>query len=132
MERILEDCDLEFLRPEERLLFTDVIYWLFYAGEVRMGMCCYPQHYVRSRLQQLDYETICDAAQKLRENRTRIRGNALSYAAKVLFSCLTEREAQLSLDPALNEMGQGNITFSMPAQRFDARGHTTSALISRD
>lgn len=105
LERILEDCDLEFLRPEERLLFTDAIYWLFYAGEVRMGMCCYPQHYVRSRLQLLDYETICDAAQKLRENRTRIRGNALSYAAKVLFSCLTEREAQLSLDPALNEMG---------------------------
>ena len=74
LERILEDCDLAFLRSEERLLFTDAIYWLFYAGEVRMGMCCYPQHYVRSRLQLLDYETICDAAQKLRENRTRIRG----------------------------------------------------------
>lgn len=25
LERILEDCDLEFLRPEERLLFTDAI-----------------------------------------------------------------------------------------------------------
>lgn len=105
LERILEDCDLEFLKPEERLLFTDAICWLFYAGEVRMGTCCYPQRYVRSRLQLLDYETVCDAAQKLRENRTRIRGNALSYAAKVLFSCLTEREAQLSLDPARNEMG---------------------------
>lgn len=104
LEQILEHCELEHLKPEERLLFTDAISWLFYAKEVRMGPCCYPQGYVWSRLLLLDYETICDAAQKLQENRTRIRGNALSYAAKVLFSCLTEREAGLSLDPGLNEM----------------------------
>ncbi|MDR3767047.1 MAG: replication initiator protein A, partial [Butyricicoccus sp.] len=104
LEQILEGCELEALKPDERLLFTDAIGWLFYAGEVRIGPCCYPQGYVRSRLHLLDYETLCDAAQKLAENRTRIRGNALSYAAKVVFWCLIEREAGLSLDPALNEM----------------------------
>ena len=96
----------EYLKPEEGLLFSDAISWLFYAKEVRMGPCCYPQCYVRSRLHLLDYETLCDAAQKLAENRTRIRGNALSYAAKVLFSCLTECGAGLALDPDLNEMGE--------------------------
>lgn len=104
LEQILEHCELEYLKPEERLLFSDAISWLFYAKEVRMGPCCYPQGYVRSRLLLLDYETLCEAAQRLAENRTRIRGNALSYAAKVLFSCLTEWEAGLSLDPGLNGM----------------------------
>ena len=106
LKQILEHCELEYLKPEEGLLFSYAISWLFYAKEVRMGPCCYPQCYVRSRLHLLDYETLCDAAQKLAENRTRIRGNALSYAAKVLFSCLTECGAGLALDPDLNEMGE--------------------------
>lgn len=43
LEQILEHCELEYLKPEERLLFSDAISWLFYAKEVRMGPCCYPQ-----------------------------------------------------------------------------------------
>lgn len=111
LEQILGGCELETLKSDERLLFADAVGWLFYAAEVRMGSCCYPQGYVRSRLHLLDYAAVCDAAQKLAENRTRIRGNALSYAAKVLFSCLIEREAGLLLDPELNKMKKGETKF---------------------
>ena len=104
LDMILENSELDYLKPDEQSLFENVISWLFYAEEVRIGKCCYPQEYVRSRLHLLNSEILYDTAQTLYANRTRIHGNALCYAAKVLFSHLTEVEARFSLDPYLNEM----------------------------
>ena len=104
LDMILENSELDYLKPDEQSLFENVITWLFYAEEVRIGKCCYPQEYVRSRLHLLNSEILYDTAQTLYANRTRIHGNALCYAAKVLFSHLTEVEARFSLDPYLNEM----------------------------
>ena len=101
---ILENSELDYLKPDEQSLFENVISWLFYAEEVRIGKCCYPQEYVRSRLHLLNSEILYDTAQTLYANCTRIHGNALCYAAKVLFSHLTEVEARFSLDPYLNEI----------------------------
>ncbi len=63
-----------------------------------MGLACYPQEYVRSRLNLLDYDVLSDALYKFYKNQIRIHGNALCYAAKVLFSCLTERNAKRTLN----------------------------------
>ncbi len=104
LDTILENSELDYLKPDEQSLFENVITWLFYAEEVQIGKCCYPQEYVRSRLHMLNSEILYDTAQTLYANRTRIHGNALCYAAKVLFSHLTEVEARFSLDPYLNEM----------------------------
>ncbi len=104
LDMILENSELDYLKPDEQSLFENVITWLFYAEEVRIGKCCYPQEYVRSRLHLLNSEILYDTAQTLYANRTQIHGNALCYAAKVLFSHLTEVEARFSLDPYLNEI----------------------------
>ncbi len=76
----------------------EAITWLFYADELQMGLACYLQEYVRSRLKLLDYDVLSDALSKFYGNHTRIRGNALCYAAKVLFSCLSERNARRTLN----------------------------------
>ncbi len=104
LDMILENSELDYLKPDEQSLFENVITWLFYAEEVRIGKCCYPQEYIRSRLHLLNSKILYDTAQTLYANRTRIHGNALCYAAKVLFSHLTEVEARFSLDPYLNEI----------------------------
>lgn len=102
--QLLQHCELEAMEQEDQILLRDAVGWLFYADEVRIGPCCYPQAYVRSRLAALDFDVLSLTVQRLRQNQKPIRGNALSYAAKVLFSCLTEREAQFSLDPGLNRL----------------------------
>lgn len=37
LEQIWEHCELEYLKPEERLLFSDAISWMFYAKRCGWG-----------------------------------------------------------------------------------------------
>jgi len=97
LKDLLDNCDLELLPFEERHLIRDAVTWLFYADGLKMGTTRYPQAYVRSRLSQMHYEVLRSALFRFTENRTRIRGNALCYAAKILFSCLTESRAKAVL-----------------------------------
>jgi len=98
LKDLLDNCDLNMLDFRERPLMKEAITWLFYADGLQMGLACYPQEYVRSRLNLLDYEVLSEALSKFYDNQTRIRGNALCYAAKVLFSCLTESNARRTLN----------------------------------
>ncbi len=98
LKDLLDNCDLDKLYYRERPLMKEAITWLFYADGLQMGLACYPQEYVRSRLNLLDYDVLSDALYKFYKNQTRIHGNALCYAAKVLFSCLTERNARRTLN----------------------------------
>lgn len=63
----------------------------------------YSRGYVRSRLHLLDLVTLREATQKRAENLTKSE-NPFNYAAKVLFSCLTERAAGLPLDMGMDEI----------------------------
>jgi len=98
LKGLLKNCELEFLDCDEQSLMKEAITWLFYANEVQIGVSCYPQESVRSRLYLIDYDVLCRALFKVYENETRIHKNALVYTAKILFSCLTECDAQKMLN----------------------------------
>lgn len=110
LEMIYQSCGMEDFEPGDRTVLRDAIAWLFYAQEVRIGACCYAGGYVRSRLFALTGETLQMALDRLHENKTARLRNTLVYTAKVLFSCLTEREAQYALDPYLNGLRGAGTT----------------------
>gem|GEM_PF-5216338 len=57
-----------------------------------MGTTRYQQEYVRSRLNLINCDVLRNALFRFTENQTKIRNNALYYATKILFSCLTEKQ----------------------------------------
>lgn len=110
LKLLFDGCDLEGFTEEEHHLMRSCISWLYYADEVRIGKCCYPQDYVRSRLFELDDEVVQEALDRVHQNQAEIRKNTLVYVAKVLFSCLMERQSWIALDPYLNRLRGGGRT----------------------
>ena len=110
LKLLLDGCSLGGFEEDEQHLMCSCISWLYYADEVRIGKCCYPQDYVRSRLFELDDEVVQEALDRIHKNQAEIRKNTLVYVAKVLFSCLMERQSWIALDPYLNWLRGGGST----------------------
>lgn len=107
LKLVCDGCELDAFPQEERQLICSCISWLYYADEVRIGKCCYPRDYVRSRLYGLDEGIVQETFDRIHQNQKEIRRNTLAYVAKVLFSCLMEHQSWMALDPYLNRMRGG-------------------------
>lgn len=107
LKLIFDGCYFSDFDEDDQQLMCSCISWLYYADEVRIGKCCYPQDYVRSRLYEIDDEIVREALHRIHQNQAGIRKNTLVYVAKVLFSCLMEHQSWMALDPYLNSLRGG-------------------------
>lgn len=101
---ILQRCELSRYAPEEAAVFRDAVSWLYYCGRLQLGVCAYPQGYVRDTLRRLDADVLDEALYKLRQNENEALSNTLVYTAKVIFSTIVEMGSEALLDPVLNQV----------------------------
>ena len=87
---------------DERTALHDCLHWLYYCDGLQIGICTYPQDYVRERLWGLNREITENAVARMQASENEIRKNALVYAAKILFSCIVESGSEEMLDPVVN------------------------------
>ena len=102
IQAILQQCALSRYEPEEASVFRDAVAWLYYCGRLQLGVCTYPQGYVRETLRRLNPDVLDDALYKLRQNENEALSNTLVYTAKIIFSTILEMGSEALLDPVIN------------------------------
>ena len=104
LQEIERRAEIHAFADDERALLHDCLYWLYYCDGLRIGICTYPQDYVREKLWRLDFEIAENALARMKANENEIRKNSLVYTAKVLFSCIVEYGSEEMLDPVVNRL----------------------------
>ena len=104
LQEIARRAELYAFSDEERNVLHNCLHWLYYSDGLRIGICTYPQDYVREKLWQLNYETAENALVRMQSNQNEIQKNALVYTAKILFSCIVEAYSSEMLDPVINRL----------------------------
>lgn len=104
LQEIERRAEVQAFADDERALLHDCLYWLYYCDGLRIGICTYPQDYVREKLWRLDFEIAENALARMKANENEIRKNSLVYTAKILFSCIVEYGSEEMLDPVVNRL----------------------------
>ena len=104
LQEIERRAEVQAFADDERALLHDCLYWLYYCDGLRIGICTYPQDYVREKLWRLDFEITENALVRMKANENEIRKNSLVYTAKILFSCIVEYGSEEMLDPVVNRL----------------------------
>ncbi len=104
LQEIEHRAEIHAFAADERALLHDCLYWLYYCDGLRIGICTYPQDYVREKLWRLDFEIAENALARMKANENEIRKNSLVYTAKILFSCIVEYGSEEMLDPVVNRL----------------------------
>ena len=104
LQEIERRAELHAFADDERALLHGCLYWLYYCDGLRIGICTYPQDYVREKLWRLDFEIAENALARMKANENEIRKNSLVYTAKILFSCIVEYDSEEILDPVVNRL----------------------------
>lgn len=104
LQEIERRAEVQAFADDERALLHDCLYWLYYCDGLRIGICTYPQDYVREKLWRLDFEIAENALVRMKANENEIRKNSLVYTAKILFSCIVEYGSEEMLDPVVNRL----------------------------
>lgn len=101
LDKIIDNCELEFFDEEERKILYDAIERLFYSKTFRIGSAELPQDKVRSRLYELDGSILRNAVDSLHRNDREIK-NITGYLMSTIFNAITEEYSLLHVDPYLN------------------------------
>ncbi len=104
LQEIERRAEIHAFADDECALLHDCLYWLYYCDGLRIGICTYPQDYVREKLWRLDFEIAENALARMKANENEIRKNSLVYTAKILFSCIVECGSEEMLDPIVNRL----------------------------
>lgn len=104
LDEILAACELAYFSDDVALVFESAIEQLFYSSHIRIGNATIPQHRVRARLCHLDNMILRTAEQKLRSNVSKQPRNSSAYIMAVLYTCITEHDSDIMVDPDLNSM----------------------------
>ena len=104
LQEIERRAEVHAFADDEHALLHDCLYWLYYCDGLRIGICTYPQDYVREKLWRLDFEIAENALARMKANENEIRKNSLVYTAKILFSCIVEYGSEEMLDPVVNRL----------------------------
>ena len=104
LQEIERRAEFYAFADDERALLHDCVYWLYYCDGLRIGICTYPQDYVREKLWRLDFEIAENALARMKANENEIRRNSLVYTAKILFSSIVECASEEMLDPVVNRL----------------------------
>lgn len=102
-EEILENCQLECFEEEERKILYDALERMFYSDGMTIGNARLPQNNVRSRMYEIDVNTLQSALANLHKNDKPIR-NITAYVMSTIFNCITEEYSLLHIDPYLNSL----------------------------
>ena len=100
---ILDNCQLDTFEDEERRILYDALERLYYSDSVKIGNAVLPRANVRSRMYEIDVNTLRSAMDKLHRNTAQIR-NVTAYVMSTIFNCITEEYSAVHVDPFLNEM----------------------------
>ena len=103
LEDILERCQLEYFDEEERKILYDALERMFYSNGLKIGNARLPQDKVRSRMYEIDYNTLKSAVCNLHKN-TKPISNITAYVMSTIFNCITEEYSLLHIDPYLNSL----------------------------
>lgn len=105
LAKICEDSGLESLRnpaygytEQNYKLMREAVHYLYFLGSLSLQDACYSQEYVRQRMHEITVETFDMALERIRQRPQKIR-KIVAYAAKTLFSCIMEQEAEGTLEP---------------------------------
>ena len=105
LDDILENCQLDTFEDEERRILYDALERMFYSDNFKIGNAILPRAKVRSRMYEIDVNTLRSAMDKLHRNTAQIR-NVTAYVMSTIFNCITEEYSAVHIDPFLNEMRQ--------------------------
>ena len=100
---ILDNCQLDTFEDEERRILYDALERLYYSDSLKIGNAVLPRAKVRSRMYEIDVNTLRSAIDKLHRNTAQIR-NVTAYVMSTIFNCITEEYSAVHVDPFLNEM----------------------------
>ena len=100
---ILDNCQLDTFEDEERRILYDALERLYYSDSVKISNAILPRANVRSRMYEIDVNTLQSAMDKLHRNTAQIR-NVTAYVMSTIFNCITEEYSSAHVDPFLNEM----------------------------
>lgn len=103
LAEILENCQLECFDEEERKILYDALERMFYSDGLKIGNAKLPQDKVRSRMYEIDANTLRSALANLHSNDKPIR-NITAYVMSTIFNCITEDYSLLHVDPYLNSL----------------------------
>ena len=100
---ILDNCQLDTFADEERRILYDALERMYYSDNFKIGNAVLPRAKVRSRMYEIDVNTLQSALDKLHRNTAQIR-NVTAYVMSTIFNCITEEYSAAHVDPFLNEM----------------------------
>lgn len=103
LDEILENCQLECFEEDERKVLYDALERMYYSDGMKIGNARLPQDKVRSRMYEIDYNTLKGAICNLHKN-TKPISNITAYVMTTIFNCITEEYSILHIDPYLNSM----------------------------
>ena len=81
----------------------DALERMFYSDGLKIGNARLPQDKVRSRMYEIDYNTLQSAVCNLHKN-TKPISNITAYVMSTIFNCITEEYSLLHIDPYLNSL----------------------------
>ena len=102
-DAILDNCQLDTFEDEERRILYDALERLYYSDSFKIGNAILPRAKVRSRMYEIDVNTLRSAMDKLHRNTAQIK-NVTAYVMSTIFNCITEEYSAVHVDPFLNEM----------------------------
>ena len=100
---ILDNCQLDTFADEERRILYDALERMYYSDSFKIGNAVLPRAKVRSRMYEIDVNTLRAAMDKLHRNTAQIK-NVTAYVMSTIFNCITEEYSAVHVDPFLNEM----------------------------
>jgi len=103
LDEILEHCQLDTFADEERCILYDALERMYYSDSLKISSAVLPRAKVRSRMYEIDVNTLRAAMDKLHRNTAQIR-NVTAYVMSTIFNCITEEYSAVHVDPFLNEM----------------------------
>lgn len=105
LDEIIANCELDAFPEEERKILYDALERLFYSKNLKIGNAVLPRDKVRSRMYEINAETLRTAIFKLHKNEKPI-SNMTGYVMSTIFNCITEEYTLLHIDPYLNALRQ--------------------------
>lgn len=120
LTEICEKSGLELLQnpaygytAQNYKLMREAVHYLYFLDSLSLQDARYSREYVRQRMREITIETLDMTLERIRQRPQKIR-KIVAYAAKTLFSCILEREAESTLEPAVN----GESKASVPSDEF--------------
>ena len=104
LTEICEKSGLELLQnpaygysAQNYKLMREAVHYLYFLESLSLQDAHYSREYVHQRMHEITIETLDMALERIRQRPQKIR-KIVAYAAKTLFSCILEREAESTLE----------------------------------